>query len=501
MNLLRRTIPLWVRHPAVRLVFLGVLSWLLYLHLTLSYPLSVFVAKYPLTDFGRANNWSVATLADFLLSVFAAFILYILAWLVVRRHPRDRRLLWLVVGFGALSAVTFLTMYPITATDVFEYVFHSRILVHYGQNPLTVPPAVFKGDPFLKTVNWAQHPSPYGPLWVLLTVPGSLLGGNDLLLNLLMMRGLTVLFYVACVVVIAGILRNKDPQQQVGGTLLFAWNPLILFEAPGNGHNGIIMMFFALLAIYFLVKRNWLWVIPVLIASVLVKYITAILLLPFLLYCWRAQEGRRNRVVYLVKTTALSALVVGVLALPFLSVPSGLLEEANFYSLLAVPTLAYNVLRGIHGDQIAKVLTIIVSVGSYLLLYGLSLRTLARNPRPRGLILLSTWLTVAYLGIACMHYQPWFTVWPIALGIWINHHVARRVLIVFTASALLSYAANFIWIWNIRTLQTLQVNVMFVLVIFAPPVLAGVLSEIWDARFSSARTESPAQAPLARGIG
>ncbi len=491
MHLLRRTIPLCLRNPAIQLAILGAFSWLIYLRLAMSYPLSVFVAKYPLTDFGRANNWSVPSLADFLLSMFGAFGLYLLAWRVARRHPRDRRLLWLVLAFGLLSAVTFLTMYPITATDVFEYVFHSRILVHYGQNPLAVPPVAFKGDPFLKTVNWALHPSPYGPLWVILTVPGSILGGNDLILNLLLMRGLAVLFYIACAVVIAAILRNKDPQQQVGGTLLFAWNPLILFEAPGNGHNGIIMMFFALLAIYLLVKRQWLWVIPVLVASVLVKYITAILLLPFLIYCWRMQEGRRNRLVFVAKTAALSALVVGVLALPFLSVPSGLLEEANFYSLLAVPTVAYNILKGIHGDQIAKVVTIGVSVGSYLLLYGLSLLTLARHPRPRGLILLSTWLTVAYLGIACMHYQPWFTVWPIALGIWINHSIARRVLIVFTASALLSYAANFIWIWNIRTLQTLQVNVMFVFVIFAPPFLVGLLSQIWDARFSASRVQSP----------
>jgi hypothetical protein len=112
---------------------------------------------------------------------------------------------------------------------------------------------------------------------------------------------------------------------------------------------------------------------------------------------------------------------------------------------------------------------------------------LARDPRPHGLILLSTWLTIAYLGIACMHYQPWFTVWPIALGIWINHRLARRVLIVFTLSALLSYAANFVWIWNIRTLQSLQVNVMFVLVIFAPPLLVGLLSKLWDVRFASSR--------------
>ncbi len=474
--------PRLCRHPLVWLALLGCASALAYLYLTLTYPLPAFVSKYPLTDFGRANGWSHASLAGFLISILGAFILYVLAWQIVHRVPRDRRLLWLVVGFAVLFAVILLAMYPITATDIFEYVFHSRILVHYGQNPLAVPPKVFQGDPFLKTVNWAAHPSPYGPLWVLLTVPGSLMGGNDLLLNLFWMKGLSVAFYLGCVLLVAAILRHKDERHQITGTLLFAWNPLVLFEAPGNGHNGIIMMFFALLAIYLLVRRRWEWVIPALIGSVLIKYITAILILPFLIYCWRAQsaDGRRVQLRWFVRTAVISALFVLLAALPFLSVPSGLLEEANFYSLLALPTLAYQFLKNTHGDTVAKLFTIAVSVAAYLAVYALSLRPLSKADRPRQLILLSTWLMVTYLGIACMHFQPWFVIWPVALGIWVNHALVRRVLLVLCASALLSYAANFFWIWNYRAWQNLQVNLLFVTVIFIPPLVTGLFQIIWD---------------------
>ncbi len=467
------SLPRWLHNPIVQTAVVGLISWLAYLSLTLTYPLKTIVNRFPLTDFGRANDWSQSSLAHFLLSIFGAFLLYLVAWRIVSRHPQDRRLLWLVLAFAALFAVTLLLMYPIAATDVFEYVFHNRILVRYGQNPLAVPPIAFKGDPFLKMVNWAAHPSPYGPLWVLLTVPGGLVAGNDLILNLILMRALPIVFFLGCTLVIAAILRHKNPSQQVVGTLLFAWNPLVLFEAPGNAHNGIIMMFFALCALYFLVRRQWLWVIPALVASILVKYITAILLIPFLIYCWRAQE-KPARLRYLVKTMALAGLFAGVIFLPFLQVPSGLLEEANFHSLLAIPSLAYNFLLGIHGDKIAKVLTIATSVIFYLALYALSLRTLARDHRPHHLIVLSTWLLVAYLGIACMHFQPWFAIWPITLGIWVNHPLARRVLVVFTASALLSYAANFVWIWNYRVMQSFQVNAMFVAVIFLPPLVVGL---------------------------
>lgn len=477
----------WARNPLIQFTLIGIGTWLAYLHLTLTYPLKTLVEKFPLTDFGRANDWSSWTLADFLLAILSAFFLYLIAWRIISQHSQDRRLLWLALAFALLFGMTLLMMYPIASTDIFEYVFHSRILAHYGQNPLAVAPMVFKGDPFLATVNWQRHPSPYGPLWVILTVPGSLIASNDLILNLVLMKALAVIFFIGCALVIAAILRHKNPSEQIIGTLLFAWNPLVLFEAPGNGHNGIIMMFLALLSIYFLACRRWLWVIPALVASVLIKYITAILLLPFLIYCWHAQPNHPARLRYLVKTTMLTALLVGAVIPPFLQMPQGLLEEANFYSVLAIPSLAYNILRGIHGNDIAKILTISVCVFSYLVLYALSVRTLTRTQQPHRLLVICTWLIVTYLGIACMHFQPWFAIWPIALGIWVSHPLARRVLIVFTASALLSYAANFVWIWNYRAWQILQVNAMFVAVIFAPPLIVGLVSRIREVYFSFAR--------------
>jgi hypothetical protein len=484
-------LPRWLKSPLLQIIILGTVSWLIYLHLTLTYPLNTFVAKFPLTDFGRANNWSQLTLVDFLVSIMGAFGLYLITWGIVLRHPHDRRLFWVVIAFAALFALTLLEIYPITATDIFEYVFHSRILTRYGENPLTTPPIAFKGDPFLKTVNWAVQPSPYGPLWLILTVPGSLFSGNDLLLNLQMMKRLAVVFYLGSALLVAAILQHQSPARKTAGTLLFAWNPLILFEAPENGHNDIIMMFFALLAIYFLVRRRWLWVLPALVASVLVKYITAILLIPFLVYCLLAQNGWRDRLRFLVKTGAICAVIVALLVLPFLAVPSGLIYEADFYSLLAVPTVAYFFLKGIHGDKMAKTLTLGFSSGAYILLYLLSLRWLAHPQRLRILLLLSTWLTLAYLVVGSMHFQPWFAVWPLALGIWLNHSLTRRVLLTFTMSALLSYAANFFWIWNIRAWQSPEVNVMFVLVIFAPPALVGLLSLLWDAWFGLAKNRTP----------
>lgn len=481
-------------HPVLQIGLLGLCGWIAYLHLAITYPLPAFVAKYPLTDLGRSNGWNAPSLVDFVLTLSFAFFSYLLAWRIARRHPRAHWLFGMVVGFAVLDGLTFLLMYPVAATDVFEYVFHSRILTQYGQNPLAVAPIAFKGDPFLKTVNWAVQPSPYGPLWVILTVPGSLIARNDLLSNLLWMRGIAVLFYVGCVLMVGAILRKHEPEYKIPGTLLFAWNPLILFEAAGNAHNGVIMMFLALLSFFLILQRKWEWVIPALVGSVLVKYSTALLLPPVLFFCLKSISERNDRLRFLLTTTLASAVILTLLFLPFLAVPSGLLYEADFVSLLAAPTIAYYFLWSIQGERIARSTTIALSALSYIAVYVAGLAwtfwSHRSNVQFRTLVLLGTWMLLGYLLIGSMHFQPWFVLWPISLGLWINHTLTRHVLLTLSASSLLSYAANYFWIWNIRVWRNPEVNLMFVLVIFGPPLLFGFGSWVWERRHLVGRVAS-----------
>lgn len=469
-----------LRSPFLHLGVLGAFTWLFYLHMTMTYPLPGVVARFPLTDFGRANNYSPAALEDFLISIFIPFGLYLMAWQVLRRVSSDRRLLALVVGFAILFTLTLLIMYPIGATDLFDYVFYARILVRYGQNPLSVPPMVFRSDPFIKTVVWYKTPAPYGPLWVLLTAPGSYLAGDNLTLNLFAMNVLPAVFFLGCVLVIPSILKHLGPGHRLVGTLLFAWNPLVLFEAPGNAHNGIIMMFFLLLAVYFLVRRAWIWVMPALAASVLIQYASALLVLPFFLYCLRAQAGSKNRFRDLVISGVISSVLVAVVIAPFFAIPTGLLEEAHWFSLLAVPTLLYHYLKGFIGDSNAGFWTMLGTHLTFLVVYGFGLRRMNSIEHPRGLVHLSTWLILAYLAMASVSFQPWFILSPIALGIWIDHRLVRRVILVSTASGQLSYAVAFFWVWNWTLWQRIQTNAIVVGVIFGPPLVAGVLTVARD---------------------
>ena len=208
--------------------------------------------------------------------------------------------------------------------------------------------------------------------------------------------------------------------------------------------------------------------LPALVVAVLVKYVMVLLLPPFLIYCWKGQGGWRNRLNFIAGTGAVCILLAVVVVRFFIPAPRGLLREADFYSLLAAPTLLFSYLRGTGTEKTARLFTATTSLLVFVPVYALSLRGMAGKMPLRRLALWSTWLVAAYLVLACLQFQPWFAIWPIALGIWVDDRLTRRLLLVFTATALLSYAANFWWNWNIHSWKHLQVNVMFVTVIFVP---------------------------------
>ncbi|MFN8559339.1 MAG: hypothetical protein U0531_19045 [Dehalococcoidia bacterium] len=66
-------------------------------------------------------------------------------------------------------------MYPPTAVDLFHNQADARTLWVHGANPLIVPPSAHD---YPIGISWANQPSPYGPIWNLLTVVPARLAGD-----------------------------------------------------------------------------------------------------------------------------------------------------------------------------------------------------------------------------------------------------------------------------------------------------------------------------------
>src|SRR3712207_9323769 len=59
-----------------------------------------------------------------------------------------------------------------------------------------------------------------------------------------------ILAYLGTCVALYLILRAAQPERALVGTLLYAWNPLVILEAVQNGHNDVVAALPCLLAVW-----------------------------------------------------------------------------------------------------------------------------------------------------------------------------------------------------------------------------------------------------------
>src|SRR5579883_2745311 len=225
----------------------------------------------------RALTWFVVAMGAMVLcQVFA----YAVALRI--RNPR--------YGFGALvvAAVLIATMvpvYPGGAHDVEHNIVDARTLWVYHDNPISTPPTAHPDDPFVQQLfDWQSTTSSYGPVWYVLAGAPLPFTGNGLVRNVVGQKILVSLFLLGTVALVYLLMKRWRPRGAVAAVVLLGWSPLLLWEIPGNAHNDIVMMFFAVAALYAVLRRWWLAVFPLLALAVATKFI--MLLLAPLLLAW-----------------------------------------------------------------------------------------------------------------------------------------------------------------------------------------------------------------------
>lgn len=162
-----------------------------------------------------------------------------------------------VLAFGLLFALTLVWLYPITANDLFRYVVRGRVWAVYGENPLVAPPDQFPDDPYLAFAGEFSHlPSVYGPLWELIIQAPLRLGAIDIVPGAISLKLLMLLCYLILALLI-GWVAIPQKSSALSALTFFAWNPLILMQGLGNGHNDLVFMLLIVLGISFWQRRQW----------------------------------------------------------------------------------------------------------------------------------------------------------------------------------------------------------------------------------------------------
>jgi hypothetical protein len=362
------------------------------------------------------------------------------AWgasLAVARRCGGTLPMLVAIGFTVLFLATLLPINPGGTQDIYHNVADGRLFWLYGVNPTLIPPQAFPEDAFAPHVwGYVDLPSAYGPLWYLLTGIPVLLAGDGLVANLVAQKALVAAFGLGTVLVVAAAARTVAPARVVPAIVLTGWSPLLLWESAGNGHNDSAMAFFLALVFLAAVRRAYVWVLPALALSVLVKYTTALVVPVVLLWLLRRPDVPRRQV-------AIGALAAVLLtALLFAPMYQGLdtvaaLRRPGMTFILSPGTLAHGALVSWVSDATATRLVQLVTGLLFILGYGLTLyRTRGGGPsladRCFDVLLL-------YLLLASWWFWPWYLTWlapAAALSPGWRRPVAFAVM---TAGALFTY--------------------------------------------------------------
>ncbi len=405
----------------------------------------VFVAFLPerlserrLTIFSALGR-GYPSLALFLTAIGGLFALAVVAWRAAGRGEGWRVQAWALVPpiiFGGLLVLTI----PLTSRDIFYYISSARVLGIYGTNPYLAAPSAFPADPLFKYANWPDYTSPYGPLWLVVSAGLARLGGGDLLWNIILFKILAFSCYLICGALIWMILRARG-QAPLAGTVLWLWNPLVLLEFAGAGHNDALMLVGLLLGLWlYLTGRVRLAFAAVALAA-LAKSV-ALLALPLLLWHHLApRAGGLARAREAIRILWLPGAIIVACIAPFWAGEATfgpVQESSHYYSSVAHVArivLEWWVSPRLSGDLTRGGVLLCLAVGYLLILW--------RTPGDGRSLLTGLARAFFLLLVLWSFFVPWYCAWAVAIvAALASRRYGWRALLL-CAGATLSYTFQF----------------------------------------------------------
>jgi hypothetical protein len=435
----------------------------------------VFVAFLPehvlkprIYIFGALGQ-SYGSLIVYLLGIGILFTLAIVAWRAAwAAQGRVGHALALLPPaiFGFLLMLTM----PLTSRDLFYYISCGRTLGIYGANPYKFPPSAFSSDPLFQYANWPDYTSPYGPVWLLISGGLARLANGDLFWSVYFFKMLAFGGYLACGALIWAILRARG-QSPLAGTVLWLWNPLVLFEFTGAGHNDVLMLAGLLLGIWLYLTGRVRLAFAALALAAMVKSV-ALIALPLLLWhrlaplgSWAARAREATRLLWLP-----AVIVVGCLG-PFWAGAATfgpVQESSHYYSSLghiARIMLEWRIPPRPAGDITRGSIVLALLIGYAIIVW--------RTPGDDRRLLIGATRAIFLLLALWPFFVPWYCAWAVAVVAALSSQRHGWRVIILCVGASLSYVFQFYL--PLRMASTVEFrSTLSALIIFVPFLLTFV---------------------------
>lgn len=228
---------------------------------------------------------------------------------VIKKHISVKGLFVIIGVVSILLAFS----YNAFSYDFFNYIFDAKILTHYHLNPYQYKALDFPADPMLGFMHWTHRTYPYGPFWLVLTVPLSFIASNVFIITFFLFKLLTLAAYVVFAWYFYKVAVIVNEKRALFATTFLVLNPLFLAEFLVSGHNDSSMFALAFVAIYYLLKKNQVLGYILLILSIGLKFATGFLLPAFLLVSFYLLKKRNIPIKLFIHMSTLLMIVAFVL--------------------------------------------------------------------------------------------------------------------------------------------------------------------------------------------
>ncbi len=382
----------------------------------------------------------------------------------------------IVVAPSVILLGAFTLMYPTNAIDVYIYAARSRLLTEYGQNPnSTLPEQYWDIDPYMRYASreWADNTSPYGPLWNLIAAPVTALSGDNIGLAVIGFKLVSVIATVIIAWLIYDAVRTLSPEWALPAALFWLWNPLVLWDGIGNAHNDVTLMLPVVAALWAWVKRRDNLVLPLLIASLLVKYVTVILIPIAIIALWRRNPDWSRRAEGLLWTLGSAVALLSVSLYPFYDLEA-IRDSAQEQGIRVSSSLAWWVMAtagrwgftGVDAESTRNTAYAIAIVG-----IGVCAALVWQRPDRLLRVVFETMFI--FMLVASTNQRGWYVIWLVPLAAILIPQLPWRRALLWSVTSLAGHASS-IWLWSVWDWDTWDrhwYSTIMVAVVFGPVLL------------------------------
>lgn len=327
----------------VNFLLYGFLAIFSYAYVDLNLTLSQIPLALKFVDLMQQLGYYHRPQATFIYIVFiiAAFSFFVLNLFLFHKSKISLKYLKFAT---IINTMILIFSYPFLSSDIFNYLFDAKIITHYHVSPYNHRPLDFPSDDWLRFMRWIHRYSPYGPVWLGLSLIPSILGFGKFLVTFFTFKIFIAAFHLINSEIIFKTLKKINPQHAVFGMAFYAVNPLFLIEGVANAHNDIVFTSFLILPIYFsFAKKKEIWSYTVILIGILIKYISILNLPWFVLKTrFKKPESFKAFVILNMLTLGLFTIIYSSvrITVPFVSSGATQVQFQPWYLFWTLPFIA-----------------------------------------------------------------------------------------------------------------------------------------------------------------